>query len=1703
MAENKENLAQLAELTSKDTFTQDDTQKVQEIINQLAQEYSGDKKISTEDLKTIMRFAVAHVDDFKNALGGLEGAVRNSFLTSLNQAKEHAQKEETRGTPGVNNLKHIIQNLHSANTRKDKEKAKKNVIASLVELNQEMTDKKLSVSRLNPLQIETLKKSFELFREQFETAFERIEDSKLNDDFVALYNEVTGSNKPTTGQKEALAKMSREFSAILAETTAKYAPIIDNVDTNDTAIDDDPQPVLDSPKLDKEAALNKYIADNFEELTEDEVKAVAEVFKKTAADLNIDDLSSAANNDDFIVNFAVAIDGMENLSNKNKNIIIAQAKKWEDRLVDLNTTAILNQKDPLTDEQTKELSQLLHHPIGIATATSFLLEKNNLTDEDAKLLNELLHHPIGCAEAISTEENRQRLYNVLSNIIDIPKNDRTENESNLASFITNTPTLMISIQDKLNKRISAAYEQNINNTLEILNTKEEERTPEQKEDLERLLARPAGLMALATYLSEKDVNSLTDAEKAQLRELASNDLVKDKVAAKLQELEALGNPEPEPAPTPEPEPEPVPVPEPEPNPAPADVLPDVTNEEIATIIDQLKASENFNDYLKNIDPKISDESIRITLAKDNPKAIAIALSNPDDMLIAYDYVRQNHPDKVAQLEGSIRELFTMVDPKDINPDNAYALSELISRANFATDEEKLAAQKKIAQGLTIYDNEHFGDLFDEELAANYEKAQQLLSSNEELKKCGTAYLDNNFLITQDNGKNLKDKELQKCKDSVIEMARELVAQDLAKEGFKVGYGDGTEGDLTTADYEAKMQDKINMLLGVHGTPGANGKIPVGHSQVVGSLATHMVRSENFKNRAKQRGGKNGALYKAVSKTLKRLDDKLTNRFGEKYTKAKKYAKIFGKVAIQSAIGAAKFAAISAIAGPIGIGVYMAHNSYKMWKNVGQELEGKTGLEKAAIIGAKVVSTGLSAGLIVSGLGDVIPGEAVSTLATNVASMMGGTGIVARTLITTGANTMPNIATGIVLRSKTKKIRKQMETETDPAKLKDLIEQEKALNIALGRNKEDMFIKTASAVVGTATGLAVSQGIQNLTGGVTLKDVIEDPEAAAEKFHNSTAGKFLSGELADERQAARAEKMIDDMTKTMEEANVGNGNIDFRQTSENLEAQFGSQSDEILQDALYKPEQILSQFNDQQLADLGLTQNSNSAEILNALCNPENNATLSEVQMFAEAFDVAAHDHQSHQSHQSSEPARSEIQANIKAAEATVHPSGESIADMTKNEIARYTESGAVNVGDPEQFSQQLVERYGADAYKVLHSAFAEPTNVAAALKATMSPEQFQSLGIDTTPTSSELAQALLKVDPSNAGLNTYMDSHFNSAQQFTPSANFVPQHEAPQSTPASTPARSTETLPEMDGIKGDLQFNHTDPGIARATAKSTATSEVQTTVTQRDNEQTLTINAEGGGTVKIKGDVNITNEIHIHNAPETTATATATAEGQTPTPTGAEQGTVPYDATSRASLIDTAQAQVEPPYGTPEWLAFHNYVVREMPTNELNHTGFGQTSSQEGYWVAVVSAEDAMNPNAPVTVLPNNPLVDKTLTFRDPSNLRDAMLHDTGPFAHDHPHGLTTHNEAYYHSHSYYGSGYTTPYHGEYGGAFYKAHLLMDAIEHGAYAAESVIRSTGGMLHSVDRMCEIIGGNRDHGGYAPAQQSYSTPRPMIGGGRNR
>ena len=93
MADNKENLTQLNELTSKKDFTQDDKQKLQDIFNQLASEFSGENKLATEDLEAIRTFAFAHPEDFKNALGGLEGALRNSFITSLQKAQAAQIKE--------------------------------------------------------------------------------------------------------------------------------------------------------------------------------------------------------------------------------------------------------------------------------------------------------------------------------------------------------------------------------------------------------------------------------------------------------------------------------------------------------------------------------------------------------------------------------------------------------------------------------------------------------------------------------------------------------------------------------------------------------------------------------------------------------------------------------------------------------------------------------------------------------------------------------------------------------------------------------------------------------------------------------------------------------------------------------------------------------------------------------------------------------------------------------------------------------------------------------------------------------------------------------------------------------------------------------------------------------------------------------------------------------------------------------------------------------------------------------------------------------------------------------------------------------------------------------------------------------------------------------------------------------------------------
>ena len=164
-----------------------------------------------------------------------------------------------------------------------------------------------------------------------------------------------------------------------------------------------------------------------------------------------------------------------------------------------------------------------------------------------------------------------------------------------------------------------------------------------------------------------------------------------------------------------------------------------------------------------------------------------------------------------------------------------------------------------------------------------------------------------------------------------------------------------------------------------------------------------------------------------------------------------------------------------------------------------------------------------------------------------------------------------------------------------------------------------------------------------------------------------------------------------------------------------------------------PGQFLAQFSEAQLSELGLNADSTPVEIAQAIANPDNNATLTQVETLNNAMTEAQVEHAS--TTQTEAKTEAEVKAdNIKqASETTVHPSGQSVADMTTSDLDK------VGLSD---LSTQMQEAYGDKAYMVAHSALAEPTNVVAALKATMPAEDFAKLGFDNSPSSVEVARVL-------------------------------------------------------------------------------------------------------------------------------------------------------------------------------------------------------------------------------------------------------------------------------------------------------------------------------------------------------------------------
>lgn len=296
----------------------------------------------------------------------------------------------------------------------------------------------------------------------------------------------------------------------------------------------------------------------------------------------------------------------------------------------------------------------------------------------------------------------------------------------------------------------------------------------------------------------------------------------------------------------------------------------VTDKEIDSYLSEIKASDNEDNYLKSINPKISVENIEAVMNIEETKARyatildeagneqivrdedgnpamtltqyssaaqnrAAAVAQPDDMLVAFKYYADklaNNPndadaqEKLSGLKDVIAHNLTEIEASAITPDNAYVYALLAEKVQDSHPDKYKASAEKIAIGLKSYDAEHFGSLNDKQLSDNYGAVMKGL---EGLNKAAVLAMLSGYTFTDDDGKKLEDKnrgilnparitsgkgnKLSDTQERIIETARLMAAEELAKEGMPAEKKDAN-GKVITVEQQLlnKMQEKIGTIL---------------------------------------------------------------------------------------------------------------------------------------------------------------------------------------------------------------------------------------------------------------------------------------------------------------------------------------------------------------------------------------------------------------------------------------------------------------------------------------------------------------------------------------------------------------------------------------------------------------------------------------------------------------------------------------------------------------------------------------------------------------------------------------------------------------------------------------------------------------------------------------------------------------------------
>lgn len=473
--------------------------------------------------------------------------------------------------------------------------------------------------------------------------------------------------------------------------------------------------------------------------------------------------------------------------------------------------------------------------------------------------------------------------------------------------------------------------------------------------------------------------------------------------------------------------------EPEPEP--------LTEEEKNKYLDEIRSDHTLDGYIATIEYPIRRKNIEATLALGPTMAAdgttvevsaaenqAMALANVDDMLVAMDYCIKNG--KEADLDEAIVSRLQGFKMEDINPDNAYALLALADKVkgNTALYDE---ITNKIATALRNFDNENFGKLSEQDLSKNYMDATKELKDfvpyGEDKKPTLWGYT-----FTDDKGEVLENKDrsnwnprrwisgkgndAQKNEEAILNMARELAAQELAKMPAE------TDPEKRKEQLNKVMNDKIAMILN-----SPDGNKTFNQTEIAARMAVSHTKAETFRNRVTQKF-KNSKWGKDITARLQKLDKQLTDTYGKKYVTAKKYTKMIGKIGLESVKSSAMFA-IAGLANPVGIPALIAYNTVKQWKNMKHQLTDPSisKAKKCAMLLGAGMTTTLGMVTAASGLG-----AAASALGLDTPAMIqtltnagGALGIAGRTAVSTLAATVPNWVEKASIHFKKNGLKKQM------------------------------------------------------------------------------------------------------------------------------------------------------------------------------------------------------------------------------------------------------------------------------------------------------------------------------------------------------------------------------------------------------------------------------------------------------------------------------------------------------------------------------------------------------------------------------------------------------------------------------------------------------------------------------------------------------